>query len=373
MEKGYGMNTIQIGKIISTKRKEKGVTQEELATHLGVSKPAVSKWESGQSYPDIMQLPVLASYFNITIDDLVGYEPQMTKEDVRKLYHRLAKDFAMKPFEEVYEECEGYLKKYYSCWFLQFEIALLYVNHCSLGGSPERINEVIERTIEIFDRVEKYGDDISLAKQAIQLKALCYISTNRPIEAIDLLENIMEPLMQPETLLAKAYQMKGDREKAMEYLQGNAYVNLSSLLGLAADFFLMNSDQPEKVDMYYDIFIRLAEVFDIQNLYPARLYTIYLCAASTYVMQNRYDKAMDVLEEYVELVRKSYGSEFTLHGNRIFDALEGYLENLDIETVSPRSKEVIWKDIKNAILSNPAFAPLEEIERFKKLKKRMPE
>lgn len=41
------MNTIQIGKIISAHRREKGITQEELAKHLGVSKPAVSKWESG--------------------------------------------------------------------------------------------------------------------------------------------------------------------------------------------------------------------------------------------------------------------------------------------------------------------------------------
>ncbi len=53
------MGTIQIGTIISTNRKEKGITQEELANHLGVSKPAVSKWESGQSYPDILLLPVL--------------------------------------------------------------------------------------------------------------------------------------------------------------------------------------------------------------------------------------------------------------------------------------------------------------------------
>lgn len=52
---------------------------------MGVSKAAVSKWETGLSYPDITLLPVLAAYFNISIDELMGYEPQMGKEDIRKL------------------------------------------------------------------------------------------------------------------------------------------------------------------------------------------------------------------------------------------------------------------------------------------------
>lgn len=367
------MDSIQIGKIISTKRKGKGVTQEELAQHLGVSKPAVSKWESGQSYPDILLLPVMAAYFNISVDELLGYEPQMTKEDIRKLYHKLAKRFANEPFEEIHEECEAYLKKYYSCWFLQFEIAVLYINHCTLAGAPERMKEVIHNTLMIFDRIAKSADDISLAKQALLLKAFCYLSLNEPMEAIDILETMKETPLQPETLLAKAYQMKGDKEKAIEYLQGNAYINLSSLLGLAPDFFLMYADQPERMDSYYQIFIELCDLFDLKTLYPARLYTIYLAAATVYVMQNRAEEALDVLEDYMDLVIRSYGKEFTLHGNPIFDVLDKYLATVDIETTSPRSAEVIWKDVKNAILNNPAFAPLEDMERFKKLKRRMPE
>lgn len=56
------MNELHIANIILTKRREKGVTQEELATYIGVSKASVSKWENGQSYPDITFLPQLAAY-----------------------------------------------------------------------------------------------------------------------------------------------------------------------------------------------------------------------------------------------------------------------------------------------------------------------
>ena len=47
------MKEINVGKMIILKRKEKKITQDELAKYIGVSKAAISKWETGQSYPDI--------------------------------------------------------------------------------------------------------------------------------------------------------------------------------------------------------------------------------------------------------------------------------------------------------------------------------
>jgi transcriptional regulator with XRE-family HTH domain len=52
-------------------RKSKGITQEELAEKLQVSRQAVTKWESGQAYPDIINLIQISKLFNITVDYLV--------------------------------------------------------------------------------------------------------------------------------------------------------------------------------------------------------------------------------------------------------------------------------------------------------------
>ena len=93
------MKEINITNVLVKKRKEKGITQDELANYIGVSKASVSKWETGQSYPDITFLPMPASYFDISIDDLMDYKPQMTKEDIRKLYRKLSSDFTAKPFD----------------------------------------------------------------------------------------------------------------------------------------------------------------------------------------------------------------------------------------------------------------------------------
>ena len=68
------MDNIKIGKYISYKRKQKGLTQKELGEMLLMSDKAVSKWERGISLPDISLLPELAKIFNITVDELLNGE-----------------------------------------------------------------------------------------------------------------------------------------------------------------------------------------------------------------------------------------------------------------------------------------------------------
>ncbi len=302
---------------------------------------------------------------------MIGYEPQMVKEDIRKLYHRLADDFVKGPFEKVYNECEEYIRKYFSCWSLQFQMGLLLINHSNLAGSPERVIEVIERTLDIFSRVEKSSEDVNLAKQALQLKAVCYLSLQQPAAAIELLENMNEPFMQAETMLVKAYQMQGDNAKAIEYLQGYTYVNLVTILGAAPDYFMMYADQPEKMERFYQIFLKLCELFEVEQLSPAVLLHIYFTVAQAYVMQGNKNSAIDALEHLTEMIHKLEKVKFYLHGNDIFDSLEKYFASIDLETASPRNAEVIWKDLKNAVLHNPAFAILETEERFLRIKKRL--
>ena len=67
-------------------RKQKGLTQEELAELLFVSRTAVSKWESGRGYPNIDSLKAIAKLFGVTIDDLLSGDELLTiaEEDARQ-------------------------------------------------------------------------------------------------------------------------------------------------------------------------------------------------------------------------------------------------------------------------------------------------
>ena len=67
------MSTIKINENIAFLRRQKGLTQEELATALGVTNQAVSKWESAQCCPDIQLLPAIADLFEVSADELLGH------------------------------------------------------------------------------------------------------------------------------------------------------------------------------------------------------------------------------------------------------------------------------------------------------------
>lgn len=76
------MNEIKINEQIAFLRKQKGLTQEDLAKALGVTNQAVSKWESAQCCPDIQLLPAIAKLFEVSVDELLGYTPASTSEDI---------------------------------------------------------------------------------------------------------------------------------------------------------------------------------------------------------------------------------------------------------------------------------------------------
>ena len=65
---------LHIGEKIRSLRLQRGLTQEEVAVHIGISYQAISKWERCEGYPDITMLPALANYFHISVDELIGME-----------------------------------------------------------------------------------------------------------------------------------------------------------------------------------------------------------------------------------------------------------------------------------------------------------
>lgn len=73
---------MNIGNKIKELRKQRGITQEQLADSIGISFQAVSKWENNIAYPDITLLPVLASYFGVSMDTLFDYNQKEIAEKI---------------------------------------------------------------------------------------------------------------------------------------------------------------------------------------------------------------------------------------------------------------------------------------------------
>ena len=70
---------LDLGNNIRQLRRRDKRTQEQLAEALGVTSQAVSRWESGGSYPDMNLIPSIANFFGVSIDELFGYEGERTR------------------------------------------------------------------------------------------------------------------------------------------------------------------------------------------------------------------------------------------------------------------------------------------------------
>lgn len=76
---------LKLGENLKKFRLNRELTQEQLADVLGVSAQAVSRWENGTTYPDITLLPAIASYFDISIDEILGFDTARKEEKIKAI------------------------------------------------------------------------------------------------------------------------------------------------------------------------------------------------------------------------------------------------------------------------------------------------
>lgn len=136
---------LTINENIRSYRKSFGLTQEQLAEAVGVTVGAVSKWESGLSNPDINMLPVLADFFEISVDVLLGYQlscrtTELASEKIHKL--RLSKRY-----DEGLAEVEKALKRFPNCFDIVYESAELYY----VKGVEKGDNTALNKALELYN------------------------------------------------------------------------------------------------------------------------------------------------------------------------------------------------------------------------------
>lgn len=365
------MQAIKIGKNIAQKRREKGITQEELANYLGISKPAVSKWESGQSYPDILLLPVIAAYFDISIDELLGYSPQLTKEEINKLYRRLSNDFATQPFDEVLAECQDLIKKYYSCWRLLFSMSSLLINHAIHAPNPEQIPQIYEQALKLLQRVEKESNDVILGRQAVTVQAACYLALNQPALAIDLLQDIAEIPMDQEILLAKAYQMKNLNHEAQQQLQIYIHQRIAGLFSAIPNLLSIQAQSSAELAQYLGHVLALGQAFDMENSHPGIYLNFYVTAAYLFAIHQDAQQTLAMLDACITLLRKEDSFPIRMKSNAFFTLLDDYLEKANLDAEMPRNENAIKQDLKNIITHNPIFTFLHQDKKYQQILKQL--
>lgn len=359
------MKELRIGQVLAEHRRRCGITQDQLAAYMGVSKAAVSKWETSSTYPDITLLPQLASFFNISIDQLMGYEPQMPPEGIRRLYRELVAEFTQRPFDQVMARCRETAKKYFACPELLFQLGSLYVNHSPLAGSPARVSDLLEEAMALFARVREQSGNSSLQEQARYMEALCLLQLGRAQQALALLDPPIPLRMCPETLLAMAYQQNGEVQEAIRTLQAGIYQAVVELVNLLAQSLLL-CDGPSVFHESVRRLTDLAGSFQLESLHPGLMLPAYYTMIRAYLQWGEPEKALDALELYVRLAQKDI-YPLRLKGDAYFTRLDSWLdENLPLGSSLPRDDALFQRDIVQA-LEHPFLEALQGEERYQRL------
>ncbi len=353
------MRDINIHKVLAEKRREKGVTQEELASHMGVSKASVSKWETGQSYPDISLLPRLAAYYNITIDQLMGYSAQLSQKESSHLFKRLAASFCEEGPGQVLEECRELVRRYYSCYPFLLHMALFYLNHYTMVGTEQEQRALFEETSRLCARIVKECDNIVIRKQALGLEAACRLMMDDPAGVLELLGENGVVLSQDEGLISLAYQKMGNIEKARDIIQVSIYQHMAAMTDHMISYIYLNGNRPAVEQETYDRLMAVAEVFGLERLRPSAMLQAYIIAAASAAERGEKEKALRLLGRYADLCGTA--PDLTrLRGDDFFDVVEGWMEEMQINSVLMRDQRAIQKDMVQGTLALTVFEDLRD-------------
>lgn len=245
--------TVNIGRTIARERRRAGVTQEGLAAHLGVSKAAVSKWEVGQSLPDVSLLPRIAAYFSLTLDELFDWRDELTEEESAALY---AEVYALgeKHLVAAHDLLQELVAEHYSDANLLLMLASLLTAWAAGMATPfapagERDSALDSATLAdealaLLDRALEVATDPPTLYLAQQQKATTLFQTSRYEEAATLLEPLVrrQDAGAPTMLLASAYHKLGRDDEAIELLQAERLRAASFVLSSLTQEIGMRSD-----------------------------------------------------------------------------------------------------------------------------------
>lgn len=129
---------LHIGENIRQLRRERGMTQEQLAERLNLSTAAVSKWETGSAYPDITLVIPLAQVFDVSIDELMDYNVAKMDTEIENI---ISKYFRLMG-EGKYNECRDLLVKARQDYPNDFRIMNWYMQDL-IGGSTDNDPNII--------------------------------------------------------------------------------------------------------------------------------------------------------------------------------------------------------------------------------------
>lgn len=253
---------MNIGRNIYTLRKEKQITQAQLAEKLGVSEQAISKWENEQCAPDVSMFPILAEFFGVSIDRLFGYYMNSHEEEINAILK--AADESMDTYKEIEILSEG-LKKFPNSPELKINLAfsLSMVNRISQDQAEKAA--AIKKAIKICTEVVDHCGDCKQTDRALNMLNRIYSEIGEYGKAMAAIEKMSgESYYFRVVGMARTLAHKHDDQELEKYVEKNLFdcwlamdINLDMLTSRFSE-----NEQFDKSIAFCKARLKLLSVFD---------------------------------------------------------------------------------------------------------------
>lgn len=219
----------KLGGNIAALRRAKGLTQEQLAGLLGVSAPAVSKWETGASYPDITLLCPLARALDTNVDRLLQFEPDLSRSAVHEKIQEVIQFARGEAERQAGPDASlallrSLLRQYPNSLELKLNGAAVLDAFWLIfpEAGPGCREQWQEEKQALLEAVWTGGDPIQRQAAALQLASLA-MAADKLEQAHALLQELPEPVGDATLLWVQYYIKKGKPEEAKTKAQARLY------------------------------------------------------------------------------------------------------------------------------------------------------
>ena len=259
-------NTLKMGSTIAALRKSRGLTQEQLAALVGVSGPAVSKWETDASCPDVALLCPLARALNTTVDALLQFEAALTDEEVARQINALMETLPQKGADACEEELRRLVCRWPGCTALQFNAAMVCDGFEMFfpDAQPEQKARWHAFKRELLERVRASGTAAYWQAATIQLASLALTEDDLD-RAEALLDELPEHPADATAVRALLYRKRGQEQEAQKLLQTQLYAAVSKAMTVLP-MLLGGEEEPRRRQKLVDTYQELARAFGLAGL-----------------------------------------------------------------------------------------------------------
>ena len=216
-----------IGSILRERRKAAGLTQEQVGNYLGVSTPAVNKWERGITCPDIALLPALARLLKTDPNTLLAFQGNLSKEEITRFLNEAGERIKSDGVEQGFAMVAEKVQEYPNCIELIHSAALLLDGTLIMSGLSEQQKEPYKaRTFALYERVAKSGDPL-LSIRAKYMLASKLIHCGEYDKAQEYLDELPEwNALDKRGMQATVWGNQGETAKAAELLENKLQQSL---------------------------------------------------------------------------------------------------------------------------------------------------